>query len=124
MELLKVKGIELPTPAKDGIQYTEQDLSQNDYRDGKGYLHKKTVRWGVRRLDVSWDNLSSEEIRLIRSLTKGNEYFTLEYYSDALDHKGVINECYSSDYKYTLRTVTKNGKSARYSSVTLAFVER
>lgn len=124
--VLKINGTELPTPDENGVEITEQDLQVNSYRDMAGKLHKRTVRWGLRRLDVSWSRLTAEQVNLIRSLTKGKEYFSLTYYSSD-EKSGTISECYSGDLKYGLKKIVKdkNGRDrAIYESANIAIIER
>lgn len=124
--VLKINGTELPTPDENGVEITEQDLQVNSYRDMAGKLHKRTVRWGLRRLDVSWSRLTAEQVNLIRSLTKGKEYFSLAYYSSD-EKSGTIPECYSGDLKYGLKKIVKdkNGSDhAIYESASIAIIER
>ena len=124
--VLKIDGTELPTPDENGVKITEQDLQVNSYRDMAGKLHKRTVRWGLRRLDVSWNRLTADQVNLIRSLTKGKEYFSLSYYSSD-DKSGTISECYSGDLEYGIRKIVKdkNGKDrAIYESASIAIIER
>lgn len=124
--VLKINGTELPTPDENGVEITEQDLQVNSYRDMAGKLHKRTVRWGLRRLDVSWSRLTAEQVNLIRSLTKGKEYFSFAYYSSD-EKSGTIPECYSGDLKYGLKKIVKdkNGSDhAIYESASIAIIER
>ncbi|MBR2999828.1 MAG: hypothetical protein IKF39_02425 [Oscillospiraceae bacterium] len=112
----------LPTPGID-VQYTEQDLQQHGKRDDSGILHKKTVRWGVRRIDLRWPLLTSAEMTLVRQAVKGREYFSFQYFSDSAGVSGNIPEAYSGDYTYKLHTA-HDRSSPMWTDVHLAIIER
>lgn len=112
----------LPTPGID-IQYTEQDLQTRAKRDDTGLLHKKTVAWGKRRIDLTWPVLTSEELGVIRSATKGREFFQLQYFSDQAGVSGIISQAYSGDFTYKLHTA-HDVNAPMWKDVRLAIIER
>ena len=123
METFIVDGTHtLPTPGID-VQYTEQDLQQYGKRDDAGTLHKKTVRWGLRRLDLHWPVLTSAEMTAIRTAVKGKEYFSFQYLSDSAGVSGVIPEAYSGDFTYKLYTAN-DPTAPVWRDVSLAIIER
>lgn len=119
MSLFKIDGVALPTIPIGNVKYTENDLQSVGYRDEAGFLHKITVRYGVRKLEVKWNMLTDEEVSLIRSLTKGKEFFRLEYFSD--NNNGVIEKAYAGDPSYSLYNV-RNGKGM-WKDYSISFIE-
>lgn len=123
MEAFKIDGTALPAIARGNAAYSENDLQEKAYRDAYGVMHKKTVRWGVRKIELKWSRLTDSELALIRSLTKQKEYFSVDYYSDTAGVSGHINEAYSGDtLKYTLDKGASNSKV--WKDVSISLIER
>ena len=121
METFIANGVELPTP---GIKakYTEEDMqSENTTRDAYGVLHKETVRWGVRKVELTWPYLTDAQMNIIRSACKGHEWFVFKYYSTTAGINGQIDNCYTGDLKYSLYSL-RNGVG-EWIDVSLSFIE-
>lgn len=109
MNLLVVDGVALPTP--DEMTYKEADLQWDGYRDELGYMHKTTVRWGVRSINVKWNrSLSDSDITLIRNAVRGQEYRTVQYFTDVGNHSGTMTAYFGADMDFKLVSVDKNDK--------------
>lgn len=123
MEAFKVNGTALPPVARGNAQYSENDLQEKAYRDAYGVMHKKTVRWGVRKIELKWSKMTDAQLTLLRSLVKGTEYFSVDYYSDTAGVSGHINEAYSGD---TLKYTLDKGATNQYvwKDVTISLIER
>jgi hypothetical protein len=121
METFIANGVKLPTPSIKP-KYTEQDLqSSNTTRDLVGYLHKETIRWGVRKVELEWAYLTNEQMNLIRSATKGKEYFTFQYYSTSAGISGSFT-AYTGDFTYSLYSLRKG--VGEWTDVSLSFIEQ
>lgn len=123
MESFKINGTALPPLPRNNVNYSENDLQGNAYRDAYGFMHKKTVRWGVRKFELKWNRMTDAQLSLLRSLTKGKEYFAVDYYSDKAGGLGHINEAYSGD---TLKYTLDKGATNQYvwKDVTISLIER
>lgn len=123
MEAFKVNGTALPPVARGNAQYSENDLQEKAYRDAYGVMHKKTVRWGVRKIELKWSKMTDAQLTLLRSLVKGAEYFSVDYYSDTAGVSGHINEAYSGD---TLKYTLDKGATNQYvwKDVSISLIER
>lgn len=121
MNILVVDGVTLPTPTV--MEYKEADLQSEGYRDEAGYIHKTTVRWGVRSLHVEWGNhLTNEQLSTIRYATRGRESILVNYYADAGMHSGTMVAYCGADMDYKLVRVEDSGK-ALWKDVTLDLIE-
>ena len=122
MNILRVNGVTLPTPSK--MEYKEADLQLDGYRDELGYIHKTTVRWGVRSIHTEWErNLTNYELTTIRNAVRGQEYITVEYYMDNGTHTGTMTAYSGADMDYELIRV-ESDSSAIWHSLTLDFIEQ
>ena len=123
MDFFKIDGVALPKVARGNAAYSENDLQEKAYRDAYGVMHKKTVRWGVRKIELKWSRLTDSELALIRSLTKRKEYFSVDYYSDTYGINGHIDSAYGGDtLKYTLDKGATNKKN--WKDVSISLIER
>ena len=123
MDFFKIDGVPLPKVARGNAIYSENDLQEKAYRDAYGLMHKKTVRWGTRKIELKWSRLTDRELALIRSLTKHKEYFGVDYYSDTSGVNGHINSAYSGDtLKYTLDKGATNKKI--WKDVSISIIEQ
>ena len=123
MEAFKIDGTALPPVARNNAQYSENDLQEKAYRDAYGVMHKKTVRWGVRKIELKWTKMTDAQLTLLRKLTKGKEYFSVDYYSDTEGVSGHIAEAYSGD---TLKYTLNKGATNQYvwKEVSISLIER
>nr|DAO20455.1 MAG TPA: hypothetical protein [Caudoviricetes sp.] len=123
MSVYKVDGVALPPVIRGNAKYSENDLAEEAYRDALGFTHKKTVRFGVRKIELSWPRLTDDELNLIADLTKGKEYFKFEYYDRKKKAAGVIQEAYSGNtLKYTIDKGATNKKV--WKDISISIVER
>jgi hypothetical protein len=69
MALLKVNGVELPSPSKYKVKRSDLD-SEATMRNSEGYLIRDRVREGVYRIDVSWEALThSDYLTVVNALS-------------------------------------------------------
>lgn len=125
MNILKFGSVNLPTP--DSMTYKEADLQSEGYRDEAGFMHKVTVRWGVRSLKVKWERpLTNAELTLIRNAVKTpsnrQEYQTVTYYCDTTGDSGTMI-AYTADLDYNLSRVISNS-DARWTGLSLSIIEQ
>jgi hypothetical protein len=111
----------LPVP-KYQINYQEEDLQLEAWRDEAGYLHKVEARRGLRRVDLEWPYLSDDELSLVRTALKSSEYFRFIYYNSQSGTGGVMQEAYSGNLTYTLYSL-RNGEG-EWIDVKIAVIER
>ena len=121
MEVLKVDNVTLPTPTS--MEYKEADLQIEGYRDSAGYLHKTTVRWGVRTIKVKWEYfLTNAQLTAMRTAIKGKEYITVNYYSDSAGASGTMT-AYTGDMDYKLVKATTNS-NGKWTGLAISFIEQ
>lgn len=112
-------GVLLPEPGIN-VDYSESDVQEYANRDEGGFMHKKTVRFGVRKITLKWPVLTSDEINTIKSATKGKESFTFQYYDAAKKLEGTM-EAYTGDLKYTLYSLA--GGEPMWINASMSFIE-
>ena len=120
--VLIVDNFTLPTPDK--MEYKEADLQWSGWRDAAGFLHKTTVRYGVRTIKVTYERtLYNEDITLIRNALTGpgKEYLTVTYYCDDAQEGGTMT-AYVSDRDYALVRVMES--NAKWTGLTFTLIER
>ena len=88
--VLIVDNFTLPTPDK--MEYKEADLQWSGWRDAAGFLHKTTVRYGVRTIKVTYERtLYNEDITLIRNALTGpaerGDADTVRKHLECLSHR-------------------------------------
>lgn len=111
----------LPTP-KHKINYQEEDLQLEAWRDEAGYLHKVEARRSLRRIDLEWAYLTDTQMNLIKTALKSNEYFEFIYYDYNGGTNGVLEEAYSGNLTYTLYSLRKG--VGEWVDVKVAIIER
>ena len=122
MNLLIVDGVALPTP--DEMKYKEADLQSEGYRDELGFMHKTTVRWGVRSINVKWKRiLSDADLTLIRNAVRGQEYRTVQYFTDIGNHSGTMTAYCGADMDFELYSVDGGGHGG-WKDVTIDIIEQ
>ena len=122
MNYFKVDGMGLPPVPVGNVSYQENDLQSVGYRDELGFLHKTTVRYGVRKFELKWNTLSDKEMNQLRTLLKGKEYFRFEYICANETHTGVIDMAYAGDISYSLYNYIKG--IAIWKDIKVSIIER
>lgn len=64
MALLTIEGVALKEPSSYDLTYKDLD-SENSYTSETGYLNRDIIRVNQRNIAVSWDSLSSSELKTI-----------------------------------------------------------
>ena len=111
----------LPVP-KAKIGYTEEDLQLEAWRDEAGYLHKVEARRSLRRIDLEWPYLNDDQMNVVKTALKSNEYFTFYYYDYVNGTSGVLTEAYSGNITYTLYSLRFG--EGEWTDVKVAIIER
>lgn len=119
-DAVKINGVCMPTPDKDGITYGKEPLwSSNSGRTASGLYVGDLVAEKM-TVDISFSNLTESDVRLIENAL--TTFYTLSVI-DPLDSSNRITlECYIPPRAYPLKVVSKDG--AKYNTVTLNCVER
>ena len=107
MALLKINGVELPSPSKYKVKISDLD-SEATTRNSEGYLIRDRVRAGVYRIDVSWEALThSDYLTVVNALSPAK--FTVEFW-DPNSATAQTAQMYAGDRDAEL--VYKSGSKA------------
>lgn len=69
MALLKINGVDMPTPSS--FKVPESDLdSQDTGRNELGFLQRDRVRQGLRKIECSWNALKPAEASILLKAVK------------------------------------------------------
>lgn len=79
-----VNGSQLYAPTHDGVNVGHDNIVSSDSgRTEAGIMHIRWVRPDVRKVSLSWDRLTGNEVARIVSLMQGKE-FTFGYYDNGM----------------------------------------
>lgn len=69
MAMIKIDGVDLPSPSK--FDLPEMDLDSSDSnRDELGYLHRDRIRQGVYKIELEWKGINNTQLNLIETAIK------------------------------------------------------
>lgn len=119
----KINGINLP-PVSRLPKYTYQDLQLKAWRDGNGVLHKRTVRRGLLKIELTFQYLPDDMFFLLRQSTKSGlaEFFSFTYYDPENGEAGYISEAYAGDLTADLYSLRKG--IGEWTNVQVSIIER
>lgn len=98
------------------MEYSDLDSPETG-RDEAGIMHRIVLRQDVRKFILTYDTLTREEYRYLRSLLAGKSEFTVTY----RDHDGQIARfrAYSAGHSITVR----NARTGLYKHHKLSIIE-
>lgn len=115
-----VNGIPIPPPTSWQVDF--YDMQENANRDSKGYEHSDEVRSNLRKLFMTWNNISKEQIRTILQTVQPH-YIDISYPDDPFTGERHIITSYKGDRKCVLYNFAlPNG--TMWSSLTFNCIER
>ena len=79
MSLLTIDGVSIKEPSKYDITYKDLD-SSNSYTSETGILNRDMIRANQHTISVSWDYLSTDEMKAIMRAVSGKSEFQLSYF--------------------------------------------
>lgn len=98
------------------LEYSDLDSSETG-RDEAGIMHRIVLRHGVRKIMLTYETLTREEYRYLRSLFDGKADFQVTY----RDHDGTIAtfRAYNSGHSITVR----NARTGLYKNHKISIIE-
>lgn len=116
--MIKVDNVRIKTPSS--FQWSLQDISASDAgRTQDTLMHKNRVG-KKRKIALSWNGLSPEEMNAILEAFDP-EYFEVQYY-DPLDGEVTTRTFYAGDKSAPVKLWTVNNK--RYEQLSFDIIER
>lgn len=110
MKSLRVDGVDLPTPALEGVTHSYNKLwSSNAGRLENSGTMVGTITAVKEKLEIQWPDLTPAQARIIADATAGTTaWHTLEYIDqDGVDHTLSV---YFGDFTYTLKDNRTGGR--------------
>lgn len=114
---LQIDDMPILVPDQDmEMEYNDLDSDETG-RDEAGVMHRIVLRYGVRKFQLSYESLTREEYRYMRSLFEGKSEFKVTY----RDHDGEITEfqAYHSSHSITVR----NARTGLYKNYKISIIE-
>lgn len=114
---LLIDGQPILIPDQDvEMEYSDLDSSETG-RDEAGIMHRIVLRRDVRKIMLTYETLTREEYRYLRSLFRGKSEFTVTY----RDHDGAIAQFrgYHSGHSITVR----NARTGLYKNHKISIIE-
>ncbi|MGN0620561.1 MAG: DUF6711 family protein [Porcipelethomonas sp.] len=118
MIFLEVNGIALPNPRSYSVQRSDLD-SENTSRSESGILNRERIRFGVRKIQVSWIKAHSEIQAIVDALSP--DRFNVTFY-DPYNPDGYYSsaQMYAGDITTTMTLIKDDmGKSLWETSCSL-----
>lgn len=78
LNILSINGVQLPAPMSYSVEYNDLD-SEDTGRSEDGMLHRVRIRSGVAKIQVSWQQLTTEKATLILNAITPDS-FTVTYF--------------------------------------------
>lgn len=116
---LYIDGQQLPPIATLDVKLG--DLYEDGWRDGNAIQHGTLLRKNVRKVGVTWNDITGEDVEFILSLMN-NQYINLSYPFDPLTNDRNTINVYVSDRDLTLKTMGKG--FSWWKTLKVEFIER
>lgn len=113
-------GVELPTPSTMKVDY--YDLVTDAERSLDGYNHANVVRMNVRKVMVSWNYLSQDELQLL--LQRPTSFYYPITYFDPLDGDFRTITVYNGDRSTEMLSFDFTDYVGDYTGFSLSFIEQ
>ena len=122
MPLLKIGGVDMPTPSTYKIGRFDLD-STDTRRTEDGVLHRDRVRGGVYKITVGWDALSPTQLKTVTSAL-APEAFTVVFFDATTYTENKTVTMYAGDRESEIvRKMDENNKAVSYWSFNTTLTE-
>lgn len=117
MNILKINGVELPTPS--AMTPSDYDITEA-VRNARGFMIMEMIRANVHKLECSWNYLTPDQYKIIRDVIAPKYNLAVEYVIPETATSGTIY-AYAGNRTSPIYTY-KDGYPA-YQNVTINFIE-
>jgi hypothetical protein len=120
--LFQIDGVDMPAPDS-GIPYTSSNLQSSGYRDTLGILHKTTVRYDTKKVELNWGRLHAAEVKKIYDAIYGKEWFVFRFYNPLVLGMSTCT-VYNGDLTFNVETIIGNGEDAICTEIKLSCIQQ